>query len=72
MGRIAQSFAVDVLDEAAVSRVAGSVKRVDVLVNAYGTNVGVPTEEILLSDWERVVDTNLKGPSSPAGHSGSE
>ena len=35
--------------------------RIDVLVNAHGINLRVPSEEISLSDWQEVLDVNLKG-----------
>lgn len=61
-GRRADVAVADVLSEEAVSRVADSLgKRVDVLVNAHGTNKRIPTVDMPLSEWERVVDTNLKG-----------
>ena len=65
LGRRAWSFAVDVADGAAVTTVADQIvaetSRVDILVN----NAGVTRDGLLMrlsdSDWDTVVDTNLKG-----------
>jgi NAD(P)-dependent dehydrogenase (short-subunit alcohol dehydrogenase family) len=35
--------------------------RIDVLVNNAGTNIAKPTLEVTEEDWDRVLDTNLKG-----------
>lgn len=35
--------------------------KIDILVNNAGTAVTVPAEEVTENDWDRVVDTNLKG-----------
>ena len=35
--------------------------RLDILVNNAGITLGVPTDQISLRDWQRVVDTNLTG-----------
>ncbi len=63
LGATANSFAVDVKDEAAVNAmVADTVKRygrLDVLVNNAGINVRKPPEEISLAEWREVMDTNL-------------
>lgn len=55
----------DIRDEKAVEALAEDVfkeyGRIDVLVNAQGTNVRMPTVDYPLETWERVVDVNLKG-----------
>jgi NAD(P)-dependent dehydrogenase (short-subunit alcohol dehydrogenase family) len=35
--------------------------RVDILVNNAGISLGMPTDQIPLRDWQRVIDTNLTG-----------
>jgi NAD(P)-dependent dehydrogenase (short-subunit alcohol dehydrogenase family) len=35
--------------------------RLDILVNNAGVTIGVPTDQIALRDWQRVIDTNLTG-----------
>jgi NAD(P)-dependent dehydrogenase (short-subunit alcohol dehydrogenase family) len=35
--------------------------RLDILVNNAGVTVGLPTDQIPLRDWQRVIDTNLTG-----------
>lgn len=47
--------------EKACSRALSVTGKVDVLVNAHGINIRVPTVDMALEDWERIVDTNLKG-----------
>lgn len=48
--------------EQAVNRLEENWKNIDVLVNNAGLAVGVtPIQEGVLEDWERMVDTNIKG-----------
>ena len=35
--------------------------RLDILVNNAGISLGMPTDQIPLRDWQRVIDTNLTG-----------
>lgn len=55
----------DVTDEsqvkAAVSEVAGKFGKIDILLNNAGYAVQGAVHELSLEDWDRVVDTNLKG-----------
>lgn len=56
----------DVRDAEAVKKAINSVedkwKNIDVLVNNAGLAVGVsPIQEGILDDWERMIDTNVKG-----------
>ena len=59
-------LAVDVLNAGDVERmVAKTVEtfgRLDILVNNAGINIRGPIEDLAESDWDAVVDTNLKGP----------
>ncbi|SIO60970.1 gluconate 5-dehydrogenase/hypothetical protein [Singulisphaera sp. GP187] len=51
---------VDVTDT--VARVLDTFGRLDILVNNAGINIRGPIEELKESDWDQVIDTNLKGP----------
>lgn len=48
--------------EAAVARALAEFGRVDILVNNAGVNVRRPVEEFADEDWERILNTNLRGP----------
>ncbi len=48
--------------EAMVARVLDAFGRIDILVNNAGINIRGPIEELGESDWDAVIDTNLKGP----------
>ena len=48
--------------EKAVSSLSAEWKNIDVLVNNAGLAVGLePIQEGLIEDWERMIDTNVKG-----------
>jgi NAD(P)-dependent dehydrogenase (short-subunit alcohol dehydrogenase family) len=55
----------DVADSAAVAAMFGEVAklspRLDILVNNAGITLGMPTDQIPLSRWQKVIDTNLTG-----------
>jgi NAD(P)-dependent dehydrogenase (short-subunit alcohol dehydrogenase family) len=53
---------------AAVSAVAASFGRIDILVNAAGVGGGSPAHELEEADWDRIVDINLKGSFLVAKH----
>jgi NAD(P)-dependent dehydrogenase (short-subunit alcohol dehydrogenase family) len=64
-GGEAEALAVDVTNEHAV---AGTVQaalntagRIHALVNNAGTDVTKPLEDISIAEWDRVIDTNLRG-----------
>jgi 3-oxoacyl-[acyl-carrier protein] reductase len=46
----------------AVARVVAAFGRVDVLVNAAGTDVPAPVAELAVQDFDRVVAVNLRAP----------
>ncbi len=48
--------------EAMVARVLDSFGRIDILVNNAGINIRGPIEQLGESDWDAVIDINLKGP----------
>lgn len=48
--------------EKAIGSLTGKWKEINVLVNNAGLAVGVnPIQEGILDDWERMIDTNIKG-----------
>ena len=65
LGRTAFSVQADVGSSADVSRmfteVADRFPRLDILVNNSGTQVWKPLLELQEEEWDRVIDTNLKG-----------
>lgn len=65
MGRRSLRCTVDVGDRASVERlhaeVVAGMGDVDILVNAAGTTLRVPTLECREEDWEKILDTNLTG-----------
>ena len=65
-GRRALAFTADVTRVSEVERLAGDVERelgpVDILVNNAGVNIRGAVEELGESDWDAVLDTNLKAP----------
>jgi NAD(P)-dependent dehydrogenase (short-subunit alcohol dehydrogenase family) len=48
--------------EAMVARTVEAFGRVDILVNNAGINIRGPIETLAESDWDAVIDANLKGP----------
>jgi NAD(P)-dependent dehydrogenase (short-subunit alcohol dehydrogenase family) len=64
-GGEARTFEMDVLSRAsvrdAVAAAVAAFGRIDILVNNAGVNVRKPALELDEEEWDRVVDTNLKG-----------
>ena len=60
------TLAFDIRDinevESAFSGLTGEWKEIDILINNAGLAVGLgPIQEGVLDDWERMIDTNIKG-----------
>lgn len=63
-GRVA-TFNADVTDHGKAARIVSETRtrlgRIDILVNAAGTNSDAPLWEMKESQWDRVLNVNLKG-----------
>lgn len=66
MGRQVLKVGLDVRDYDSIQRmietVVGHYGKVDIFVNNAGCNIRKPSEEVTWDDWNRVLDTNLRGP----------
>ena len=64
-GRAAEGFFIDVTSKQrvceAVDRILARFGRIDILVNNAGVNYRVPVLEYPEDEWDRVINTNLKG-----------
>ena len=64
-GGQAKAYGVDVCDETAVSalmtQVVHDFGRLDILINNAGINIRKPVQDLALSEWQAVMDTNLTG-----------
>jgi NAD(P)-dependent dehydrogenase (short-subunit alcohol dehydrogenase family) len=65
LGRNAQGFYIDVTDsrkvDEAVEQILDYFGHIDILVNNAGVNYRVPVLEYPEDEWDRVINTNLKG-----------
>ena len=65
LGRSALPLALDVRDHGSIQKMVDAVMarhgRIDILVNNAGCNVRKPALEISWDDWNKVLDTNLRG-----------
>jgi NAD(P)-dependent dehydrogenase (short-subunit alcohol dehydrogenase family) len=48
--------------ESVVQEIERAYGRLDILVNNAGVDVTVPVEELTLTDWDRIIAVNLRGP----------
>jgi len=66
MGRRSQAYAFDVATRGDVETMCGRVNSefdtVDILINNAGVNLRGPAELLPESDWDQVIDVNLKAP----------
>jgi gluconate 5-dehydrogenase len=64
IGRKCLLYNVDILDEQAVIQMVKDVVkefgRIDILMNAAGTNIWQKAEEYTVENWDKVMDLNLK------------
>lgn len=64
-GHGAKAFEVDVVNKTSiitmVKDVVSAMQHIDVLVNSAGINIRFPAEDFSESDWDTVIDINLKG-----------
>jgi NAD(P)-dependent dehydrogenase (short-subunit alcohol dehydrogenase family) len=62
----AEALRLDVTDEPGASgvieRIVARHGRLDVLVNNAGVDLTVPVDELSVSDWDRILAVNLRGP----------
>jgi NAD(P)-dependent dehydrogenase (short-subunit alcohol dehydrogenase family) len=65
LGRKVAGLALDVRDQASIRQMADDAQaafgHIDILVNNAGCNVRKPALEISWDDWNKVLDTNLRG-----------
>ena len=65
-GRRAKGFGADVTSAADIERLVTSIEDslgpIDVLINNAGVNIRGTVDQLPESDWDAVIDTNLKGP----------
>ncbi len=65
LGRRATGLSLDVRDEVSIRQMADDAQaafgQIDILVNNAGCNVRKPSSEVTWDDWNKVLDTNLRG-----------
>jgi NAD(P)-dependent dehydrogenase (short-subunit alcohol dehydrogenase family) len=65
IGRRAISLELDVRDQKSIERMAASAEdaygHLDILVNNAGCNVRKPAIDVTWEDWNKILDTNLRG-----------
>jgi len=65
-GRRAKGFAADVTSSPDIERLVTSIEDslgpIDILINNAGVNIRGTVDSLPESDWDAVIDTNLKGP----------
>jgi len=64
-GRKSLAIELDVWDLSSINQMVGKVLdefgKIDILVNNAGMNIRKPTIEVTEEDWNKIVNTNLKG-----------
>lgn len=65
-GMEAIALALDITDDqqiaTTVQKIMDQYGRIDVLINNAGTDVTLPVEELSTTDWDRVMNVNLRAP----------
>jgi len=65
LGRRAVPLALDVCDLKSIEEMAAAAEeaygKIDILVNNAGMNIRKPALEVLWDDWNKILDTNLRG-----------
>lgn len=65
LGRKCLSYAIDITDEQQVTAMVADVKEqlgsVDILINHAGMNIRKPAVELDMSEWDQVINVNLRG-----------
>jgi NAD(P)-dependent dehydrogenase (short-subunit alcohol dehydrogenase family) len=65
LGRRAVSLELDVRDQESIERMAADAEaafgQIHILVNNAGCNIRKPALEVTWSDWNQILDTNLRG-----------
>ena len=65
-GREAMPLSLDVTDENqvqdAIQKIATQYGRIDALINNAGIDVTLSIEELPITDWDRIIAVNLRGP----------
>jgi gluconate 5-dehydrogenase len=65
LGRRAVPLALDVCDLKSIEQMAAAAEeaygKIDILVNNAGMNIRKPALEVLWDDWNKILDTNLRG-----------
>ncbi len=66
MGRQAMAVTADVTRKdqvkQAVAQVLDGFGKIDILINNAGMNIRTPALDVKEGDWDKILDTNLKGP----------
>ncbi len=68
LGGAARAVKLDVTNDAEVAAVVDRVGRIDVLVNNAAVDFTVPIDELSTSQWDAVIDVNLRGPFLMSKH----
>jgi gluconate 5-dehydrogenase len=65
LGRCAVPLALDVCDLKSIETMAEAAEKaygkIDILVNNAGMNIRKPALDVLWDDWDKILDTNLRG-----------